>query len=44
VSENFSFINPLPHFDPVGSGQPAPACLVKSVVVDLVNDSFPVKY
>ncbi len=44
VAENYSFINPLPHFDPVGSGQPAPACAVKSVVVDLVNDSFPVKY
>jgi len=44
VSENYSFIGALPHFDPVGSGQPAPSCPVKSVVVDLINDSFSVKY
>ena len=43
-SENYSFVNPLPHFDPVGSGTPAPACPVKTLVVDLVSDEFNVKY
>lgn len=43
-SETYSFVNPLPHFDPVGSGQPAPSCGVKSIVLDLSNEAFSVKY
>lgn len=41
---NFSFVGPLPHFDPQGSAQAAPGCAVKSVVVDLAAEGFAVKY
>lgn len=43
-SENFSFMEPLPHFDPTGSGQPAPACGVKTLVLDFGKEAFSVKY
>jgi alpha-glucosidase len=44
TAEYYSFVSALPHFDPVGSGQAAPGCAVKSMVVDLSGDSFSVKY
>lgn len=37
ADERISFVDPLPHFDPVGSGKPAPVAAVKSITVS--NDS-----
>jgi alpha-glucosidase len=42
--ENTSFLQGLPHFDPVGSGQAAPSSSVRSVVLDFRPDGFQVTY
>lgn len=42
--ENTSFLQGLPHFDPVGSGQAAPSSSVRSVVLDFRPEAFQVNY
>ncbi len=37
---NHSWVGPLPHFDPVGSGKPAPVGSVKQINVSLSNDKM----
>jgi alpha-glucosidase len=43
-SENISFVDPLPNFDPIGSGVPAPACAVKTATFSLQSSKFSVAW
>ena len=44
VAEQYSFVSALPHFDPVGNPAAAPACAVKSIVMNFGSEAFQVKY
>lgn len=43
-AERHSFMEALPHFDPTGSGQPAPGATVRTVVMDWKKDGFNLSY